>query len=147
VVGDKPVTITVRSTGHGPIISDTYGPIEDKNTDNTSDFTPFKEQSGISLPDHYAIALDWTALTPSSPFEAIWGFDKAQNWDDFRAAARNFHVPAQNLLYADTQGNIVTKCPVMCPSVRTAMAASPYQAGRANTIGRVHSFRPASVYL
>ena len=111
VVGDKPVTITVRSTGHGPIISDTYGPIEDKNTDNTSDFKPFKDQTGISLPDHYAIALDWTALTPSSPFEAIWGFDKAQNWDDFRAAARNFHVPAQNLIYADTKGNIGYQMP------------------------------------
>jgi penicillin amidase len=111
VVGDKPVTITVRSTRHGPIISDTYGPLKDTNTDNVPDFVPFKDQSGVFLPDHYVIALAWTALNPSSPFEAIWGFNKAQNWDQFRAAARNFHVPAQNLLYADVQGNIGYQMP------------------------------------
>jgi penicillin amidase len=111
VVGDKPVTITVRSTRHGPIISDTYGPLKDTNTDNVPDFVPFKDQSGVFLPDHYMIALAWTALNPSSPFEAIWGFNKAQNWDQFRAAARNFHVPAQNLLYADVQGNIGYQMP------------------------------------
>jgi penicillin amidase len=111
VVGDKPVTITVHSTHHGPVISDTYGPLKDTNTDNVPDFIPFKKQSGVFLPEHYVLALAWTALNPSSPFEAIWGFDKAQNWDQFRAAARNFHVPAQNLLYADTQGNIGYQMP------------------------------------
>lgn len=111
VVGDKPVTITVHSTHHGPVISDTYGPLKDTNTDNVPDFIPFKKQSGVFLPEHYVLALAWTALNPSSPFEAIWGFDKARNWDQFRAAARNFHVPAQNLLYADTQGNIGYQMP------------------------------------
>ncbi len=111
VVGGSPVTITVRSTGHGPVISDTYGPLEDTNTDNAPDFVPFKNKSGISLPNNYVIALEWTALTPSTPFEAIWGFDKAQNWDDFRAAAQNFHVPSQNLIYADTSGNIGYQMP------------------------------------
>ena len=111
VSGDKPVTITVRSTGHGPVISDTYGPLENKNTDNAPDFVPFKERAGVQLPAQYAIALAWTALKPSSPFGAVWGFDKAQNWDDFRNAAKNFHVPAQNLIYADTSGNIGYQMP------------------------------------
>jgi len=111
VVGGSPVTITVRSTQHGPVISDTYGPLKDTNTDKAPDFVPFKDNSGVFLPDHYVIALAWTALTPSTPFEAIWGFDKAQNWDDFRNAARNFHVPAQNLIYADTSGDIGYQMP------------------------------------
>ncbi len=111
VVGGKPVTITVRSTRHGPVISDSYGDITDKNLDHTGDFVPFKERAGIYLPEQYVIALDWTALRPSSPFEAIWGFNKAKNWDEFRAAARDFHVPAQNLTYADTQGNIGYQMP------------------------------------
>jgi len=111
VVGGQPVTLTVRSTRHGPVISDTYGPLENTNTDNSPDFVAFKDSAGVFLPDQYVIALDWTALKPSSPFEAIWGLDKAHNWDDFRAAARNFHVPAQNLLYADTQGNIGYQMP------------------------------------
>lgn len=111
IVGDKPVTVTVRSTRHGPVISDTFGPLKDTDTDNTPDFVPFKDASGVFLPDHYVVALAWTALKPSSPFEAIWGIDKARNWDQFRAASQNFHVPAQNLLYADRQGNIGYQMP------------------------------------
>ncbi len=111
VVGGDPVTITVRSTRHGPVISETYGPLKDENTDKAKDFEAFKDRAGIELPEHYVVALAWTALKPSSPFEAIWGFDKAQNWDDFRTAARAFHVPAQNLLHADTSGNIGYQMP------------------------------------
>ena len=111
VVGGQPVTITVRSTRHGPVISDSYGPLLDQAPKGAQDFQAFKDRAGIDLPPQYVIALKWTALTPSTPFEAIWGFDKAQNWDDFRNAARGFHVPAQNLLYADTSGNIGYQMP------------------------------------
>jgi hypothetical protein len=85
--------------------------LENTNTDNAPDFVPFKDRAGIQLPDQYVIALEWTALKPSTPFEAVWGFNKAQNWDDFRNAAKNFHVPAQNLIYADTSGNIGYQMP------------------------------------
>lgn len=111
VVGGEPVEITVRLTRHGPVISDSYGPLMDENKSNDKDFVPFKDRAALALPDQYVIALKWTALSPSSPFEAIWGFDKAQNWDDFRNAARDFHVPAQNLLYADVDGNIGYQMP------------------------------------
>jgi penicillin amidase len=111
VVGGSPVTVTVRSTDHGPVVSDTYGPLKNTNTDNAPDFVPFKDRTGLQLPDQYVIALEWTALKPSTPFEAVWEFNKAQNWDGFRAAAKNFHVPAQNLLYADTDGNIGYQMP------------------------------------
>ena len=111
VSGGSPVTITVRSTRHGPVISDTYGPLQDTNSGHAPDFVPFKDRAGLLLPPQYVIALAWTALKPSSPFEAIFGFDQAQNWDQFRAAARDFHVPAQNLIYADTQGNIGYQMP------------------------------------
>ena len=47
VSGDKPVTITIRSTDHGPVISDTYGPLKNTNIDNAPDFVPFKERAGI----------------------------------------------------------------------------------------------------
>ncbi|HEX8990327.1 MAG TPA: penicillin acylase family protein, partial [Anaerolineales bacterium] len=111
VEGGKPVTFTVRSTGHGPVISDTYGDLTDRNPENSPGFIPFKERAGIFLPPQYVIALEWTALKPGSPFEAIWGFDKANNWTDFRNAARMFHVPSQNLVYADKQGNIGYQMP------------------------------------
>jgi penicillin amidase len=112
VGGGAPVQLTVRSTRHGPIISDTYGPIKDR-VEPTA--TPFKDRSGLDLPADYAIALQWTALQPGNVFGAIWGFDNAQNWDEFRRAAKDFTVPAQNLLYADVDGNIGYQMPGNIP--------------------------------
>ncbi len=111
VVGGEAVEITVRSTRHGPVISDAYGPLKDSGDPKDTEFEAFKDRAGVELPEQYVIALAWTALTPSTPFEAIWGFDKAQNWEEFRAAASGFHVPAQNLLYADVEGNIGYQMP------------------------------------
>ena len=111
VVGGEPITITVRKTRHGPVISEAYGLLKNEGDPKDKEFIPFKDQAGIELPDSYVIALSWTALTPSTPFEAIWGFDRAQGWEDFREAAGNFHVPAQNLLYADVEGNIGYQMP------------------------------------
>lgn len=102
--GGDPVTLTVRSTQHGPIISDTYGKLAD-----------FSTRSGVPTPENYAIALSWTALEPSTIFQAIWGFDNATNWDEFRQAARKFNVPGQNLLYADVHGNIGYQMPGNIP--------------------------------
>jgi penicillin amidase len=100
----EPVPLTVRSTRHGPIISDVYGDLADFNT-----------KAGVTLPENYAISLRWTALEPSTIFQAIWGFNKAANWEDFRQAASKFNVPAQNLLYADVQGNIGYQTPGNIP--------------------------------
>ena len=100
VGGKDPVNLTVRSTRHGPIISDVYGDLKD-----------FNVKAGVTLPENYAISLRWTALEPSTIFQAIWGFDKAADWSEFRQAASKFNVPAQNLLYADVQGNIGYQMP------------------------------------
>jgi penicillin amidase len=111
IVGAEPVEVTVRLTRHGPIISESYGPLKNEGDPDDEEFEAFKDRAGIELPEQYVIALKWTALTPSTPFQAIWGFDKAQNWDEFRQAAMNFHVPPQNLLYADVDGNIAYQMP------------------------------------
>jgi penicillin amidase len=104
VAGGQPVDITVRYTRHGPIVSDTYGSLKD-----------FGQNAGISLPAPYALALRWTALEPDQIFQAIWRFDRAQNWDDFRKGASFFTVPAQNLVYADVDGNIGYQTPGNIP--------------------------------
>lgn len=111
IVGDEPVEVTVRLTRHGPVISEAYGPLKNEGDPADEEFEAFRDRAGIDLPEQYVIALKWTALTPSTPFQAIWGFDKAQNWEEFREAARNFHVPPQNLLYADVDGNIAYQMP------------------------------------
>ncbi len=155
VVGGSPVTITVRSTDHGPIISDTYGPLANTNIDNAPDFVPFKERAGVQLPDQYVIALEWTALKPSTPFEAVWGFNKAQNWNDFRAAAQNFHVPAQNLIYADTSGNIGYQMPGDVPIRKSGDGRFPVPGwtGQYDWTGFIpfdqlpYTFNPAEGYI
>lgn len=103
VSGGEPVVITVRRTRHGPVISEVYG------------LEKFGEQAGLELPEQFVIALRWTALEPQYIFEAIWGFNKARNWEEFRRAARFFTVPAQNLVYADVDGNIAYQMPGQIP--------------------------------
>ncbi|KAA3642999.1 MAG: penicillin acylase family protein [Chloroflexi bacterium] len=99
-----PVEVNVLLTRHGPIITDTYGKLEN-----------FEEQAGIELPENYAIALRWTALEPGLTLPAVFGLNRAQNWDEFRQAAMGFAVPAQNLLYADIEGNIGYQMPGRIP--------------------------------
>ena len=137
VAGSDPVTITVRLTRHGPVVSDTFGMLSDAvpadatfvnnyqeiSKDGTSNYAgaasqtslAFKDQAGIELPEQYVIALSWTALTPDTPFEALWGFDIAQSWEEFRQAARDWSVPAQNIVYADVDGNIAYQTPGNIP--------------------------------
>jgi len=114
VVGGDPVEITILTSRHGPVISTTYGTLKD-DVDPKAEAAPFKDKAGVELPENYVIALSWTALTPNSPFEAIWNFNRAQNWEEFRSAARSWSVPAQNLLYADVDGNIAYQTPGNIP--------------------------------
>ena len=112
VGGGDPVEITVRSTRHGPVISDSYAPLSDVGEPDDEEFEPFRDRAGVDLPENYVIALSWTAspignpFTKGNPLEAIWGFNKAQNWDEFRASASIFHTPGHNITYADVDGNI-----------------------------------------
>ena len=104
VAGGDPVTTTVRTTRHGPIISDSYEPLEILDASAAAPTAP------------YAIALRWTALDESPSLMApIMGINTAKNFDEFREAAFTFEVPAQNLLYADTAGNIGYQMPGRIP--------------------------------
>ncbi len=104
VAGGDTVKMPVRITQFGPIISDTFGDLAD-----------FNQTSGMDLPDNYAIALHWTALEPGNTFQSILKINRAQNFDEFRQAASQFVVPAQNLLYADVDGNIGYQTPGHIP--------------------------------
>ena len=119
VAGGDPVTITVRQTGNGPIISDVEG-IEDYVAVGAD--TPVPAPGSISNKmappprgDGYAVALRWTALTPAPTFDAFDLLNTAQSWSQFRKAAKVLAVPAQNLLYADVNGNIGYQSPGVIP--------------------------------
>ncbi len=78
VAGKKPVEHQVYLTRHGPLIGSVYG-LED-----------FDQTSGIEFPDYYGLALQWTALEPNCVFCAIWDFNLANNWEEFRKASQEF---------------------------------------------------------
>jgi penicillin amidase len=103
IAGEEPVELQVNLTKHGPVIGSVYG------------LENFTEESGLAIPDNYALALQWTALEPTCIFCAIWNINLASNWEEFREAARDFAVPAQNLTYADVDGNIAYQMPGNIP--------------------------------
>ena len=89
VKGQPDVKLTVRASRHGPLISDVFKPAAE------------------ALPQNFALAFAWTALRNDDlSIQAAGRFASAGNWNEFLAAARDFHSPQQNMVYADTQGNI-----------------------------------------
>ncbi|CAM4434866.1 penicillin acylase family protein [Deinococcus marmoris] len=83
VKGGADVTLTVRESKHGPVVSDA----------GAADVGP-------------RVALKWTALQPGdTTMDAFMGLNYAQNWNDFRAALSSYVAPSQNFVYADVDGN------------------------------------------
>ncbi|TYL46321.1 penicillin acylase family protein [Nocardioides sp. BGMRC 2183] len=123
VRGEEPMEITVRSTRHGPLLSDL---VElDKSTDRvdlTSDgildsvtdagatlrgAEPAEPVEGGDRPGwEPGVALAWTALQPRNTADALFALNRADDWSSFRAAMSQFAVPGQNVVYADTDGHI-----------------------------------------
>jgi penicillin amidase len=52
-------------------------------------------------------ALRWTALDPQANLaDSFYMINYARDWNDFRAALRNYSGPAFNMIYADVKGHI-----------------------------------------
>lgn len=122
VAGGDDIELTIRSTVHGPIISG----LTDDFTALADDPLPALAAGGVEAPasdtptgstggSEYAVSLRWTALDPGTTATAIFALSTAQDFDDFRYAASLFDVPAQNLIYADTDGNIGYQTPGRLP--------------------------------
>src|SRR5690606_20804745 len=71
-----PLRIRVRSSRHGPIISDMFGMFDQP------------------------AALRWTALdADDSSYQAFFDLNYAQDWDTFQQALSQLVAPAMNVLY------------------------------------------------
>ena len=119
VAGGDPVTITVRETANGPIISD-VADIDDYVAVGADAPVPAPgtASSLLQAPSRgkgYAVALRWTALTPAPTYDAFDLLNTARSWSQFRKAGQSLAVPAQNLLYADVNGNIGYQAPGAIP--------------------------------
>lgn len=97
VAGAEPVTITVRSTRHGPLLSD----LDD---DAAQAGATLAEGSDRHRP--FGVSLKWTALEPQQTIRAVFLLAQAEDWKDMKRAAEAFTVPSQNFVYADVEGNI-----------------------------------------
>ena len=90
--------IKVRSTRHGPVLSDVSKPLAG------------------AAPKAHVIALAWAALDASnSASRAGFAINRARNAREFVAATRDLHAPHQNLVYADREGRIGFVAPALVP--------------------------------
>jgi penicillin amidase len=110
VAGGTPVTITVRLTRHGPLLSDQSEDLLTMATRPAVDGVPLPASTS-----EYGVALRWTALDPGRTIDALFAINRAGNWTEFRSAAALFEVPAQNIVYADVDGNIGYQSPGKVP--------------------------------
>lgn len=111
VAGGDEVELEVRSTGHGPIVSEVLD-VHDVQRSPVPEDAP-----GL----RFEVALSWTALTPGRTGDAIFAMMLAQDADDIAAAAALLEVPAQNIVFATTDGHIGYQAPGRIP-VRGAVA-------------------------
>jgi penicillin G amidase len=93
VAKGDPVTITVRATRHGPVISD-------------------GEPNGSG--EVLALSTTWLQGEDRTP-QALWDAAHAHDWNSFRKAFRNAVAPEQNIAYADIDGNIGFFAPAQVP--------------------------------
>lgn len=86
---DQPITITVRTTRHGPVLSDA-----------TSRMKSVAKNGNV-------VALRWHVLDDNEmTIRAGINLNSARNWQEFRNALKDFHGAQQNIVFADTRGNI-----------------------------------------
>jgi penicillin amidase len=96
VRGAPSVALTVRSTRHGPVLSDAL--------------------SAGTAESGYVLALATTFLTGDDRTpQALWNIDRAQDWNEFRTAVKDMVAPQQNMVVADAGGTIGFIAPARVP--------------------------------
>jgi penicillin G amidase len=95
VSGRPPITVTVRVTRHGPLVSDA---INANNAASVADPKPTPLEP---------LAFRWTALDDEDQtVTAFLRLNQAGDWTEFTSALREFVVPSQNFVFADQAGHI-----------------------------------------
>jgi penicillin G amidase len=108
VKGAADVSLTVRATRHGPVLSDV-------NTD-LADF------AGLGK----AVALAFTGLGDrDTTAEAFMRVNSARNWGQFLDALRLYQTPTQNFVYADVGGDIGFLNPGLVPTRKSGEGPVP----------------------
>ena len=98
-VGSEERRIRVRSTRHGPVISDAV------------------KVAGEAAPPKHVLALQWAALVGDDDPSARAGFalNRARNRDELMEGLRHVVAPQQNVVFADREGHIEFVAPARVP--------------------------------
>jgi penicillin amidase len=106
VKGRPDVTVTLRRTRHGPVVSD-------------AGIAPDVLNTGAPVPPpgpQHVLALRWTALdTDTDPVAVGLAFMQARSVDEFTAASRGWVAPMQSMVVADRHGRIGMVAPGRVP--------------------------------
>lgn len=97
---EAPLIEEVRITRHGPILTSIPRPLQRDLASNNG-----RTGTGAE-PAELPLALRWTGLEKHDIVSAIQKMNLATNWEEFRDALRDWDQPPQNVVYADTAGNI-----------------------------------------
>jgi len=96
------ITLNLRSTRHGPVISDIV--------------TSARDVTG----EDRVLALAWTALIEDdTSIETLFDLSQATDWAQFLVAVDGHDAPQQNLFYADRAGHIGMAAPGRVPVRRS----------------------------
>ncbi len=99
IKGENSLRFIVKESRHGPIISDAY-----EQAKNTIDA------------NRYALALRWTALDlENQSLATLLDMNRAESIDAFKNSLRHFYAPMQNIVMADTSGNIAFQVAGVAP--------------------------------
>ena len=105
-VGSEARHVRIRSTRHGPVLSDAV-----------------KAAHGAA-PGGYVLALAWTALIDTNATaRAGFALNAAASHEQLMAALRDFQAPQQNVVYAERDGRIGFVAPGLVPIRREDNAA------------------------
>ncbi|MFV1883831.1 MAG: penicillin acylase family protein [Balneola sp.] len=88
VWGEETVFDTVIYTHHGPV-SEVKSRINEERE-----------------PAYHA--LRWIAHEPSNDLKTFFGFNRMQTYEDFKEAASHYVAPAQNFIFANSEGDVAT---------------------------------------
>ena len=90
VKNEKEIVFEIKSTHRGPIVSDIHP---------FSVLYPNSKSSAV-------VSMRWLGSDFSNELNAFYLINKAKNWNEFRAAFKDYGLPGQNFVYGDKSGNI-----------------------------------------
>lgn len=144
VRGGEDVLVPMRYTRHGPLMSDVI----------VANRPPGSLEA--QLPPLKPLAIQWIGqMDGDKTIGAFLKLNRAQNWEEFQDALRDYDGPSQNFVYADVAGNIGFYLPGRVPIRMRDTASIPVDgwSGEYEWTGWVpfedlpHAYNPPEQYI